>query len=97
MSGHPETTGVVDDDQVDSSFFEKLGADPSPCTSRNDALASIERSPQPRVDFGSRVRVSFSSPRIRHVLIALSALFVIIDGLSDITKQMYIFYQVSPA
>ena len=66
VSAHPESTGVVDDNQVGPAFFDEFGADASTSSGSNNRLAAAQGLMKPFDDFFAGVRVSFSGPRIGH-------------------------------
>ena len=63
---HAEATGIIDDNEVSPSFFDKFGADSSAGSCRDNGLPTTQAVLQPFDHFFARVGISFSSPGIRH-------------------------------
>src|SRR5690606_57394 len=68
VSRHTETAGVVNDDQVCTSFFNELRTDPGSCTGSYDGILLINSRLKAVSYFLSGVRIPFTSPRIWHLI-----------------------------
>jgi hypothetical protein len=66
MARHAVPSGIVNNAQVRSTLLNELRTDPGAGPGGDDGLAFLERGSQPLDNFFAGIRVSFSSPGIRH-------------------------------
>src|SRR5215207_9620072 len=65
-ASHAKASGIIDDDQIGAAFLDEFGADASAGTGSDDWSALFQLAAQAFDDFFSRIRVSFSGPRVGH-------------------------------
>ncbi len=66
VAAHAEPAGVVNDDEIGAAFLDELRRDAGAGAGRDNGLAPFEGGAESLNDFFARVRVTFSSPGIRH-------------------------------